>query len=110
PRLEECPTVVRGGAFDVRARRSSALARGRLATAIRASCSVPGMFQPTLFEERRYLDGGVADRAGIAAASPGARVLYHHLPATSPWRRFTPRQNAAPSRPDLHVLCEPALP
>jgi NTE family protein len=109
-RLEECPVPVRVVAFDVRARRVSALQRGHLATAIRASCCVPGMFQPTLFEDRHYLDGGVADRAGIAAATPGARVLYHHLPATSPWRRFTPNQNRPPAHPDLHMLCEPSLP
>jgi NTE family protein len=107
-RIEQCPTTVRVVAWDVKTRRCSALANGDLATAIRASCSVPGMFQPTRIDGRSYLDGGVADRAGITAASPGARVLYHHLPATSPWRRFTPGQNRPPG--DVHLLCEPALP
>jgi NTE family protein len=68
------------------------------------------MFQPVLIDRRRYLDGGITDRAGIGAATPGVRVLYHHLPPRSPWRRFTPRLNRVPTRADLHVLCEPALP
>jgi NTE family protein len=109
-RLEDCPTPVRVVAFEMKTRRVLALGRGELATAIRASCCVPGMFQPTVFEARRFLDGGVADRAGITAASPGARVLYHHLPASSPWRRFTPQQNQPPLHDDLHMLCEPSLP
>jgi NTE family protein len=106
--IEHCPTPVRLVAFDVASRRTTALSRGSLATAIRASCSVPGMFQPTRIDGRRYLDGGIRDRAGITAATPGARVLYHHLPATSPWRRFTPGQNQPPGQ--VHVLCEPSLP
>jgi NTE family protein len=108
--LEGGRVPVRVVAYDLGARRCVALDRGPLALAIRASCTVPGMFQPTHIESRRYIDGGVADRAGMGAASPGARVLYHHLPTHSPWRRFTPRQNRIPARPSLHLLHEPALP
>jgi len=108
--LEGGRIPVRVVAYDLAARRPVALERGELAVAIRASCTVPGMFQPTRIAARRYIDGGVADRAGIGAATPGARVLYHHLPTHSPWRRFTPRQNQIPARPSLHVLTEPTLP
>jgi NTE family protein len=101
---------VRVVAFDVRARQTVTLATGELAPAIRASCCVPGMFQPVVIDDRALVDGGVADRAGISAASDGARVLYHHLPPHSPWRRFTPAQNRVPVREQMHVLCEPALP
>jgi NTE family protein len=107
-RFEDCPIRVRVVAFDTRTLRTCPLDRGDLATAIRASCSVPGMFQPTRLDGRSYVDGGVADRAGISAASRTAKVLYHHLPATSPWRRFTPKQNHPPG--DVHMLCEPSLP
>jgi NTE family protein len=109
-RFDQCATPVRVVAYDVGARRVTALGTGELAIAIRASCSVPGMFQPTRLGGRFYVDGGVADRPGIAAASHGARVLYHHLPAHSPWRRFAPSQNGPPIRDALHVIHEPALP
>jgi NTE family protein len=106
----DCRTPVRVVAFDVGTRRTVTLQEGSLVPAIRASCSVPGMFQPAVIDRRRLLDGGIADRAGIAAASDGARVLYHHLPTHSPWRRFTPSQNRVPARPRLHLLHEPELP
>lgn len=106
----DCRTPVRVVAFDVGSRSTVTLQKGRLVPAIRASCSVPGMFQPAVIERRRLLDGGIRDRAGIAAASDDARVLYHHLPTHSPWRRFTPSQNRVPARPRLHLLHEPMLP
>lgn len=109
-RFADCRTPVRVVAFDVGTRRTVTLREGLLVPAIRASCSVPGMFQPAVIERRRLLDGGIADRAGIAAASRDARVLYHHLPTHSPWRRFTPSLNRVPARPRLHVLHDPALP
>ncbi len=108
--MEDCKTPVRLVVFDVAARRAVALSSGSLASAIRASCTVPGMFQPTRIDGRAYLDGGITDRAGILAATPGAPVLYHHLPAKSPWRRFTPMLNRPPDRVGLTMLCEPALP
>lgn len=106
----ECKLRVRLVAFDVAARKTVTLDSGDLAPAIRASCSVPGMFQPVQIDRRHYLDGGIADRAGIAAASDGAVVLYHHLPTHSPWRRFTPGLNRVPARARLHLLHEPRLP
>ena len=60
---------------------------GPLAPAIHASCAVPFLFQPVRIDGRRYLDGGVGDRHGLAATRPGERVLYHHLTSRSPWRR-----------------------
>lgn len=106
----ECRVPVRVVAFDVAARRAVTLSDGALAPAIRASCAVPGMFQPTVIDRRHYLDGGITDRAGIGAASPGARVLFHHLPTDLPWRRFTLAQNRLPVRAALHVISEPRLP
>ena len=96
--------------FNVDARRTQVLGQGELAPAIRASCSFPGMFQPTQIGAARYLDGGIADRPGMATATPGSRVLFHHLPAKSPWRRVMRAQNHPPAWPELYLLHEPSLP
>lgn len=109
-RFEDCRLPVRVVVYDVALRRPVTLVSGELAPAIRASCTVPGLFQPVRLDGRRYIDGGVADRPGIGAAKRGSKLLYHHLPANSPWRRFTPAQNGVPPWPDLHLLHEPALP
>src|SRR4051812_423760 len=58
-RIEACSVPVRISAFDILARRTSVLARGDLALAIRASCAVPAMFQPVWIDRRPHWDGGI---------------------------------------------------
>lgn len=106
----DCRIPVRLSVFDLESRRTQVLSAGELAPAIRASCSVPGMFQPTQIGAARYLDGGITDRPGIAAATPGARVLFHHLAPKSPWRRVVRSQNNPPAWPEMYLLYEPSLP
>lgn len=43
------------------------LRRGRLATAVRASCSVPGLVTPVTINGRLYCDGGVTDNLPVDA-------------------------------------------
>lgn len=111
-RLGDCRVPLRVVAFDIDRRQTRVLSDSHLplSLALRASCSFPGLFQPTRIAEQRYLDGGIGDRAGIQAASPGARVLFHHLVPRSPWRKIHAAQNDPPAWPDLVVLSEPALP
>ena len=40
---------------------------GNLATAIRASCTFPGLFQPVMIDGRPHIDGGVYDDGGLMA-------------------------------------------
>ena len=106
----DCKTPVRIVVFDVAARATVVLDRGPLAPAVRASCSLPGMFQPVVLDGRRYLDGGIGDRAGMRAATPGVRVLFHHLAARRLWRRVFRGQNQPPARDNTIVLCAPDAP
>ncbi len=108
--FSECPTKIRLAAFNLRTLSTDVLDDGDLALAIRASCCFPGMFQPVEIGTERYLDGGIADRPGISTATPGARLLFHHLPAHSPWRKVVKLQNSVPDWPELHLLHEPSLP
>lgn len=108
-RFEDCPIPVSVTAFDVFGRRTAVLARGDLATAIQASCAAPLLFQPVWIGGRPHLDGGVADRHGLAGLPPG-RLLYHHIASRSPWRRPDSPALRLPDRPDTVSLVIENLP
>ncbi len=108
--FDDCEIPVRVAAFSLDTLQTEVLDEGDLALAIRASCCFPGMFQPVKIGDRRYLDGGIADRPGISTATPGALLLFHHLPTHSPWRKVVRVQNDVPDWPRLHLLHEPSLP
>lgn len=108
--FEACPRPIALSAYDVAARRTEVLRSGPLAPAIQASCAAPVLFQPVRLEGRRYLDGGVQDRHGLAGAAAGARVLYHHLTSRSPWRRKGSPALRVPERPGLEAVALHGLP
>ncbi len=89
-------------------RETIVLTEGALAPAIHASCAVPVLFHPVRIGDRLYVDGGVADRPGLAGMPAGSRVLYHHLASRSPWRNAASMR--IPTRPGLFTLAIHALP
>ncbi len=100
---------VRISVFDILRRRTEVPARGDLASVIRASCAVPGMFQPVWLDRRPHWDGGILDRPGIAGVPPG-RLLFHHITAPAPWSREGAAALVVPARPDMHTLAIRGLP
>jgi len=108
--FHQARTPVAVSVFDVLSRRTRAIDTGSLAPAIQASCTLPGLFQPTWHEGRPLLDGGILDRAGLMGMPPGERVLHHHLASRSPWRRKTSAALDVPSRPGLTALVIRDLP
>lgn len=107
-RIEDCGVAFVPIAHDVVARRTLPLERGDLATAIRASCTVPLMFRPLWWRGRMLVDGGVSDRIGRAAMAPRERVLLHYIPSRSRWRRAV-----APTEipgVDARVMFTPGVP
>lgn len=84
--FQGCRAELALSVWDVFSRRTRVLASGPLAPAIQASCTLPGLFQPTWVDGRPLLDGGIADRPGLAGMPAGQRVLFHHLASRSPWR------------------------
>lgn len=107
--IEDCPTPLALSVYDVIGRRTRVIDHGPLGRAVRASCSVPLMFHPVWIGGRPYLDGGVADRPGLAGMRQ-ARVLYHHLAARSPWRGPQGAHTIIPRRPGLVALVFDDLP
>lgn len=109
-RFSGCRVPLAVSVFDVLAGRTLSLERGLLAPAVRASCTFPGLFQPTWMAGRPHLDGGILDRPGLLGARPGERLLHHHLASRSPWRRADSPALAPPRRPGLVALVLGDLP
>ena len=80
--FEECRFPVTVNAFDVAARRAVRLSAGPLAPAVRASSSLPGLFQPVQLEGRWLLDAGFVEKTPLEPLleRPDVDVvLVHHL-------------------------------
>jgi NTE family protein len=106
----ECRVPLAVSAFDLAARRTTVLRGGDLAPAIHASCAFPVLFQPVRIGRRLFLDGGVADRPGMAGAGAGERVRHHHLASRSPWRRPGSPALRVPERPRMQAVAIEGLP
>jgi NTE family protein len=104
-----CRVPVHLSVYDIVGRKTAVLAAGDLPKAIRASCALPGLFQPVWIDRRPYWDGGVLDRPGLAGM-PAGRTLFHHLASRSPWRRQGSAALALPRRPGLVSLVLDELP
>lgn len=105
-----CRAPLAVSVWDVLSRRTRVLDGGALAPALHASCAVPGLFHPAWVEGRPLLDGGIADRPGLAGMPAGERVLFHHLAARSPWRRAASPSIAVPRREGLVAVVIEGLP
>lgn len=107
--VEDCSIQFTPVVHDVLERRPVAVRNGPLDIAIRASCTVPLMFRPVVFERRVWVDGGVSDRCGVTALHGEERVLLHYLPSR---RRFGPPTTPPNSVPatEASVLLTPDLP
>lgn len=108
--IEECRVPLAISVFDVGALRTAVLRTGQLAVAVHASCALPVLFQPVRIGRRFYLDGGIRDRPGLAGVGPGERLLYHHLPSRSPWRRPNSPALRLPTRPETQIVSTDGLP
>jgi NTE family protein len=110
PSFEACRAPLSLSVFDARARTTRVLTTGALAPAIRASCAVPIMFHPVWIDGRPMLDGGIADRPGVAGLPAGERALFHHLASRSPWRSVGGASMEIPKRDGLVPLVLGDLP
>jgi len=109
-RFEDCRWKLAVSAFDALALRTRVLDAGPLVPAVRASCSLPLLFQPAWLRARPLWDGGVLDRPGLAGMPAGPRVLHHHLASRSPWRRRGSPALQPPRREGLVSLVIHGLP
>lgn len=55
-------------ATDLQSGQEMVFGRGNTGTAVRASCSIPGIFRPVRIENRLYVDGGIVSPVAVEAA------------------------------------------
>ena len=65
-------------------------AKGNTGTAVRASCSVPGVFQPVRIANRMYVDGGVVSPVAVNAARKYGADLIIAVDISSPVQETPP--------------------
>lgn len=65
--FEECSIPCGVTAFDIVRFRTNYITTGCIATAVRASCTFPGLFQPVMIDGTPHIDGGVFDGHGLMA-------------------------------------------
>ncbi len=102
--FDACRVPLAVSAYGLGGRGTVVFDSGELAPAVRASCGFPVLFQPIRIDGVRYIDGGVADRPGLAGVPLGTRTLHHHLSSRSPWRRPSSPALAPPRRDGLVAL------
>jgi NTE family protein len=74
--LEKLKIPFRAVATNVQTGEETVFATGNTGKAVRASCSIPGIFQPVRIGDKTYVDGGVASPVAVdAARSAGADVV-----------------------------------
>ena len=108
--LSDCRRPLTVSAFDLLRLRTRALTEGGWVEAVYASCAVPLMFRPIMIGRAWFVDGGLADRPGLAGVPHGSRVFYHHLSARSPWRRRSSPALKVPERANMASLVIDDLP
>ena len=79
-------------ATDVQSGHEMVFGKGNTGTAVRASCSIPGVFRPVKIGDRYYVDGGVVSPLAVSAAKKmGADIVIAVDICTSAER--TPPEN-----------------
>lgn len=74
--LERLRIPFRAVATNVQTGEETVFAMGNTGKAVRASCSIPGIFQPVRIGDKTYVDGGVASPVAVdAARKAGADIV-----------------------------------
>lgn len=65
--FEDLPIPLRVATADILTEELVVLSKGRLAPAVRASCSVPGVFTPVEYRDHLLVDGGLINNLPVSA-------------------------------------------
>ncbi|MHB8174927.1 MAG: patatin-like phospholipase family protein, partial [Nitrospirota bacterium] len=78
-------------ATDIRTGKEVVFATGNTGAAVRASCSIPGVFRPASFGGRTFVDGGVVSPVAVSAARARGADLIIAVDISSDLDHSTPQ-------------------
>ena len=97
--LERLRIPFRAVATNIQTGEEIVFGTGNTGTAVRASCSVPGVFRPVRIGDHTYVDGGIVSPVAVDAARKGRRGCGHR-------RGHIRRGAGAHTRGDLDTLLQ----
>ncbi len=89
-------------ATDLEKGQEMVFGKGNTGTAVRASCSIPGIFRPVKISDRIYVDGGVVSPVAVEAAKRFGADVVIAVDVSSGAERTSPRERLRPS-------CNPSI-
>ena len=90
--FDDLPTPFRCMATDLVSARSHVFSKGSLATALRATVSIPGLFAPVIDGNREFVDGGLLNNLPVdLVKAMGADIVIAVYLATDPFDASKPQ-------------------
>ncbi|HOY60920.1 MAG TPA: patatin-like phospholipase family protein [Candidatus Woesebacteria bacterium] len=76
-KIEDLPIKFKAVCSDLITGNKYVFSKGKLATAIRASCAIPGIFSPVKFEDKILIDGGAVNPIPVSEVEPrsGEKII-----------------------------------
>src|SRR3970040_2126715 len=108
--IEDLPVPYGAVATDIESGREIWLRKGSLMAAVRASCALPGLFAPSLLDDRWLIDGGLVNPVPVSLCyAMGADLVFavnlnaHSFPRSA---RREPRRQSGERLPDEQSYLE----
>ncbi|MDQ2962125.1 MAG: patatin-like phospholipase family protein [Pseudomonadota bacterium] len=109
--FSELPLPFAAVATDLASGEEIWLRDGKVSDAVRASCTVPGLFQPVLHNGRYLVDGSIVNPIPVSLCrAMGADIVIAVSLGSSRERRFVPDQRVVPIDPSRNRLIGALLP
>jgi len=109
--FSELPVRFAAVATDLASGQEVWLREGKVSEAIRASCTVPGLFRPVLHEGRYLIDGGIVNPVPVSLCrAMGAEVVIAVDLCSDMVGRFARESPGTSTQPDRPALIRALLP
>lgn len=91
-------------ATEIQNGKETVFGRGNTGQAVRASCSIPGIFRPVKIGEKVYVDGGIVSPVGVEAAKRLGAEMVIAVDISSSSERMPPRNTIETILQSINIM------